>query len=295
MQGDFISRIICDELNIRAYTVVTSASASEITRVQQCNPISALILGRMINAAALLGATLKPGSNQTITLRMSVTGPLKELHVQADARGDIRGYAANPNVEFDPGSSDMKKYIGSGFLNVIKDLGMKEPVTSVLAIMHADIAKDVARYLSVSEQIPSALILSTEPGPEGNIINSAGILIQTFPGTKEETIGIIEKNILSSGSSLGKFLSRGNDINAYLSNILGGAPFTVLETTPLRAKCGREMLLEALRGFESEEIQDMIEKDGGAELSCMFCRNVYRFSADDLAGILKDRNIKHSH
>ena len=35
----------------------------------------------------------------------------------------------------------------------------------------------------------------------------------------------------------------------------------------------------------ADELLDMIEKDGGAEITCQFCPKVYRLSGDDLRAL----------
>lgn len=288
MSGDFISRIISHELNIRAYAVSALHTAREIVRMQGCTPPAAIVLGRAVNAAALLSATLKPDSNQTISLKISGTGPTRELHVQADAKGNLRGYIANPLLETGNTGSDYAALIGPGLLTVVKDLGMKEPSSSVIPLLRGDIARDVAYYLTFSEQVPSALILSVMPGTDSTLAHSAGILIQTFPDTKDDTIAGIEKNIIDAGHSLTGHLSGGGDIYGYLSALLGDAPFTVMQITPLRAacRCNRDMLARVLQSFSEDELRDMISRDDGAEISCYFCKTNYRFTSRDMGDIL---------
>jgi molecular chaperone Hsp33 len=35
-----------------------------------------------------------------------------------------------------------------------------------------------------------------------------------------------------------------------------------------------------------DEVQDMLEKDGGAELICHFCNEAYQLGGEELAGLL---------
>jgi molecular chaperone Hsp33 len=289
MREDFVSRVICNELNIRAYTVISLNAVREIIGIHQTSPNATLALGRTINASALLSATLKPDSDQTITLKFSGNGPIREIQVQADARGNIRGYAANPVV--DPVDAaeivDFSEIIGEGFLSIIKDIGLREPYSSIIPLKSGDIARDVAYYLSYSEQIPSALILGLKLRGDG-VLSSGGILVQTLPETSEDTIVNIEKNILSSENSLGDALAMGEDIYSYLSDILGNASLTVLQESPLRTacRCNRDLLRRILKGLGAEELRDMIDRDRGAEISCIFCREHYTFNEDELRDIL---------
>ncbi|HQO39626.1 MAG TPA: Hsp33 family molecular chaperone HslO, partial [Spirochaetota bacterium] len=180
-----VSRIYCESLKLRAYTVVTKETAAEITSLHKTTPNATLALGRSINAAALIAATLKPESNQSILMKFSGEGPVREVHVQCDAFGNVRGYIANPapDITDDIGTLSFSKAIGAGLLTIIKDLGMGDPYNSVTPLLYGEVAADLAYHLTTSEQVPSAVILGLNMDRDGAISSSGGILIQTFPDT----------------------------------------------------------------------------------------------------------------
>lgn len=287
---DIISRIYCKDLALRAYTVTSKTAVQEIVKVHNTTPNATMALGRTINAAALLGATLKPMSNQNILLKFSGSGPIKEIHVQADARGNIRGYVANPQIDITDSLEHLSfsRSIGAGLLTVIKDMGMKEPYNSVTPLLYGEAAADLAYYLTSSEQIPSAVILGLNLNSEGDISSSGGILIQTFPDTPPESIERIESNINSMSRSLGNRLEAGTDIYTVLSEIFDNNGMEILSTTPLRhaCSCSRETLLQIFKGINRQELKEMIEDDKGAEVTCTFCMKKYRFSDTELSELL---------
>jgi molecular chaperone Hsp33 len=297
MGVDVLSRIICDGLNLRAYTAVTSDISRDITSRHDASPPAALSLARAVNAAALLSASLKPGSRQSLAVKFYGSGPLKELNVQADALGNMRGYIANPYIEIDSEGAGIGfgKLIGAGFLSVIKQLGMKEPYSSTIPLQSGDIAKDMAYYLTFSEQVPSAIIIAVKMDANLQIAASGGILIQVFPDTDPSVIMKVEQRILANQSSLGQHLFEGGDINSFLAELLDNSPMKMLETTPLRHKCGcsHRMLLEIMGGFSVEELDDMITKDNGAEIECTFCRKKYRFTAEEIASLRDAHGKSH--
>ncbi len=290
MNNDRLTRCICESLNLRAYTVTSMDVVREITSLHNTTPNATAALGRTITAAALLSAMLKPDSDQSLLLKIEGSGPIREIHAQADARGNIRGYVANPQPDIDGaiGTLSFSRTIGAGFLTVRRDIGMKEPYTSVIPLHTGEVAGDLAYYLTVSEQIPSAVIIALTLDRDGAIASSGGILIQTFPGTSEDAISRVEKNISSMKISLGESLREGSDIQGFLGVLFGNETVTVLDSRPIRAscRCDRRLIRNMLGSLHRDDLQEMIDKDGGAEITCTFCARKYHFDKKELTRIV---------
>ncbi len=288
---DSISRIYCEELKLRAYTVTSLDVTREVTSLHKTTPNATVALGRTINAAALLGATLKPQTNQSLLLKFSGSGPLREVHVQVDAFGSIRGYVANPMVDVDGNLNriSFSDAIGAGLLTVIKDTGINEPYSSVTPLMNGEVAADLAYYLASSEQVPSAVIIGLNIDRNGGITSSGGILIQTFPDTETRVIDEIEARIQKMERHLGDRLQHDENIISIVGEIFGGNRTEILSTTPLvhRCRCSHETLFGILKTVHSDELRDMIEKDGGASITCTFCTKEYQFTKGELLSLIK--------
>ncbi len=293
MEQDMVSRIICDSLNLRIYTAATYKCATEITRIHETTPNASMALARTISATTLLAATMKPGSNQSVAVKFSGNGPLKEVYAQADAFGNIRAYASRPRMdeEEDIQSLNFSRAIGAGFLTVIRDSGVRDPYRTVLPLQYGDIAADITYYLAASEQIPSALILGLELDKNGRIETSGGILFQTFPDTKDDVIQRLDETIHNMPYSLGREMKEGKDIVSIVSGLLGNEPLTIMESTPLRVncRCTKDLLHAVLESVDLDELKAMRDEDGRAEITCTFCRTVYNISVDELDIIIRKR------
>ncbi len=289
--SNFLARMLCQDYNIRIYAAQTRELAEEISLVHNTAPNARVALGRIVNAAILLaGSSLKPGSRQSLSLKISGTGHLKEMVAQVDGMGNVRGYVANPLADMDAGaeSINIPRMIGTGFLTVDRDLGLKEPYRTVMPLYHSDVAMDVTRYLAESEQVPSALMIALNLDTEGQVTSSGGVLVQTYPDTPANVIREIEEKMTNGSFSLDENLRSGNDVYTAVSNLLGNRPVQVLDETPLSltCRCSREMLKNALKTVDTEEIRKMIEEDGGAEMHCFFCNTRYQFTAEELRDII---------
>ena len=289
MNKDFIKRIYAPSMRLRVTAVNTLYTASEITSIHETTPNATYALGRTITAAALLSATLKPESAQSVSIKFTGSGPIREVYVQADSAGNIRGYTANPSVDLthDIGKISFSKCIEAGFLTVTKDLDIRQPYTGVVPLRTGEVASEIAYYLADSEQTPSAVIIGLNLDTDGRFISSGGIMIQTLPDTAPDTIELVESNITEQKINLGDRLASGDDIMDIIKKILGTEEIEIMSEHGIRpgCRCGRDIILSAMSGISSAELADMAERDKGAEVKCTFCRKTYSFTADDLLAL----------
>ncbi len=289
MEDNLSIRFICEDYNLRIYATLTNQLLQEITSIHGTLPHATIAFGRTLNATVLLASSsIKPASNDTFSVNINCSGPIKEIVVQIDGKGNVRGYIGNPaaDIELQSDTLNISKALGAGIITITRDLGLKEPYKSVSPIIYGDIAKDITYYLLESEQIPSALILTVNLNKEGAITRSSGILIQTYPNTPVAIIEAIE-NRLQSGFSLDKKLEEEKNIRNIIEELIGKE---VKELGNLslqhRCRCTKELLSTILESVETTELEDMILKDHGAHITCVFCRKEYSFTEEELKDIL---------
>lgn len=299
MNNDFIKRIYAPGMKLRVSAVNSIYTAAAITGYHETTPNATYALGRTITAAALLASTLKPDSAQSVSIKFTGSGPIREVSVQADAAGNIRGYTANPSIDLthDIGAISFSKCIEAGFLTVTKDLDIRSPYSGVVPLRTGEIASEIAYYLADSEQTPSAVIIGLKLDTNGIIVSSGGIMIQTLPDTDDGTINLVESNISEMGINLGDRLASVGDILTIISEILGTTELDVLSEIKLKpnCRCGREMILSAMSGISALELADMAERDDGAEVTCTFCRKAYRFTKEDVLALISLKKNFSNH
>ncbi len=85
-----------------------------------------------------------------------------------------------------------------------------------------------------------------------------------------------------------QLLREGKTPEQLLEILFSGIPYKTLEKRALafRCTCSREKVERTLISLGAAEISDIIERDGGAEVTCEFCREAYSFSRDELEGLL---------
>lgn len=250
-------------------------------------PTATAALGRALTAAALLGADLKTGR---VMIQINGGGPLGEILAESDAEGHVRGLVQRPHIHLTPrgGKLLVGQAVGkNGFLSVTRDLGLKEPYQGATQLVSGEIAEDLSYYLTVSEQIPSAVALGVFVDADNTVAAAGGFLIQTMPQATDEEISVTEKALLSL-PPVTRLLREGLCPEEILARIFG-EEVEVLEKRPLtyQCRCSRERVERALIALGPEEIEKLIEKGEPVEISCDFCGEKYIFGVEELQEILK--------
>ena len=271
---------------VRIYALCTTNLVQEAATRHHTSHLASAALGRAMNGALLLAATMK--DNERIALRLKGDGPLGE--VVADAEGThVRGYVGDPDV-FLPlknGKLDVGGAIGSGNIIVTRYLQNAEPFTGYAELVDGEIASDLTNYLYTSEQTPSSVALGVLVNKEGQVIASGGYFIQAMPGCAEETLAQLEENI-SLTPYVTQLLELGYTPEKMIETIARGLDVTIQESIELsyKCRCSREKILGALATLGQEDISAM-SQDEETEVHCQFCNETYKFSGEEIARLLK--------
>lgn len=284
---------------LRVVAADTGDVVEEARRRHGLSPTATAALGRAMTGALLLAQLLLKTPKERITLRIEGTGPLGGLVAEADAAGNVRGYVRNPRAEVplrEDGKLNVGELLGAGVLRVDRSLPNGEVYTSTVPLVSGEIAEDLAHYLWQSEQIPSAVLLGVRVKGEGEVEVAGGVAIQVMPDTPEEVLSRLEAN-LAGLSGITPLLREG--LEAAVERLLAGLGFEWTDLKALgyplneipahfRCRCNREKALEALVFFTPEEREDMIVEDGGAEVVCHWCGEVYRFSPEEIRSLVAE-------
>lgn len=285
---------------IRAVGVITTRLTEEARRRHKLSYVATAALGRTMSSGLLLASNMKREGSR-VNIRVRGKGPLGGILVDAGIDGTVRGYVDNPSIELPPnprGKLDVGGAVGhDGYLYVVRDVGYGYPYSSTVELVSGEIGDDIAHYLVTSEQTPSALVVGVFVGAEG-VTASGGILIQILP--KAATDEALVKTLESRVATLAGFtplLQQGKTLPEMLEQLLGDMDLVIFpEVQMLRFHCGCsfDRVLGALKMLGVAELQDMIEKDHGAEATCHFCGEVYQATSEELTRLIDDLQAESS-
>ncbi|NLM09961.1 MAG: Hsp33 family molecular chaperone HslO [Clostridiaceae bacterium] len=286
---DYMLRAMTKDGQVRIYAALTTDTAACAKDVHQMYPTSAVALGRTLTAAALMSGTLK-SEKSTITIQIKGDGPLGSIVVVTDANSNVRGYVHNPYVDIllnDKGKFDIAGAVGKGYLNVVTDLGLKEPYVGRVKLVSGEIAEDITYYYAASEQTPTVTSLGVLVGRDGNIINAGGLFIQLMPGCSEENISWLEKCV-ESMPPVTKLLESENSLEQIIEEVLPGRELIFLDTKPVKyqCNCSRERMERNLLSLGIDDLEELAADKKETELICHFCRTKYVFQPSEIDNIL---------
>ncbi len=290
--NDYIVRATAADAQIRAFAAVTTRLTEEARSRHQTSPVATAALGRLLTGGVLMGSMMK-NPEDVLTLQIKCDGPIGGLTVTADAMGHVKGYVNHPEVMLPPknGKLDVGGALGQGILNVIKDMGLKEPYSGQTILQTGEIAEDLTYYFAASEQVPSSVGLGVLMNRDNTTRCAGGFIVQVMPFVEERVLRQLEENI-GAMRSVTDMLDGGHSPEEMLSGVLSGMEVEITDTMPagFACSCSERRIEKALISIGKSEIEDMIRDGKPIEVKCHFCNTAYTFSVEKLGQILEKQN-----
>lgn len=288
--SDYIVRATAANSQIRAFAVTSRDLVEEARSRHNLSPVATAALGRLLTAGSMMGSMMK-SEKDLLTLQIKCSGPIGGLTVTADSQANVKGYVVNPDVMLPPsdkGKLDVGKALDLGVMNVIKDMGLKEPYVGQTHLVSGEIAEDLTYYYATSEQVPSSVALGVLMNKDNTVKRAGGFIIQLMPFADEEVIDKLEKKI-SEITSITALLDQDMTPEMILDYVLGDFGVEILDTVPTKfdCNCTKERVEKAIVSIGKKEIQEMINDGETIEVNCHFCNTHYNFSIEELKDIIK--------
>lgn len=288
--SDYIVRATAANAQIRVFAAYTKDMVEEARRRHETSPVATAALGRLMTAGAMMGSMLK-GEKDLLTLRINAGGPIQGITVTADSKARVKGYVGNPNVILPAnkaGKLDVAGAVGVGFMDVIKDMGLKEPYVGQTVLQTSEIAEDLTYYFANSEQVPSSVGLGVLMSKDNTVEQAGGFIIQLMPFAEEAVIVQLEEN-LKEITSVTTLLSQGKTPEDLVEILCKGLDPVINDKmdTGFYCNCDKNRVEKALISIGRKEIQEMIEEGQDIEMKCHFCNTAYVFSVEDLKCLAK--------
>lgn len=290
MSQDYIVRATAAQQQLRVFAITSRDLVEQGRKIHNTSPVATAALGRLLTAGAMMGSMMK-GDKDVLTLQIECGGPIGGVTVTADANANVKGYVNQPNVIIPAnkdGKLDVSGAIGPGFLNVIRDIGMKEPYNGQVHLVSGEIAEDLTYYYATSEQIPSSVGLGVLLDKENFVKQAGGFIIQVMPFAEDEVIDKVEES-LKHIHSVTSLLEQGMTPEDMLHHLLGDLDLEILDRMPAQyaCNCSKERVAKAIASIGRADLEDMIQAGETIETNCQFCGSHYYFTTEELKSFLK--------
>ena len=274
--------------------IIALDSTDMVYRMEQIHKTSAVVtaaLGRLMTATSIMGTLLK-GDEDSVTVKMNGDGPVGTLIAVSDSSGNARAYAQNNVVEIPlnaKGKLDVGGAVGrTGYLYVIKDIGLKDPFVGATEIVSGEIAEDITNYYSASEQTPSVCSLGVLVNTDLTVKRAGGFIIQLLPACPEETVSAIE-NAVSDIPPITEMMENGLTVDDIAKRAMAGLNVDKLYecNCEYKCNCSRERVERALLSTGRDSLSEMATSKEATTVECQFCDKVYSFTPKQIEGLLK--------
>ena len=285
-QNHNMLRGISENGGIVFYGVDSTEIVREMERLHKTSAVTTAALGRLLTAASMMGIMLK-STQDSVTLQIKGGGPAGRLLAVSDGTGNVKGYVEHPVVELPPradGHLNVGAAVGKdGTLDVIRDLGMREPYIGQVPLTSGEIAEDITSYYAYSEQIPTVCALGVLVDKDLSIACAGGYLLQLLPGATDAEITRLEQNIAAM-PSVTEMLRAGKTPQDMMELAMAGFDPQVLDTREVKYQCdcSEERTKDMLLSLGRKELVKLRDEDPKCEVVCHFCHTKYEFDLNEL-------------
>lgn len=292
MTDELVSGLLKDS-DLRVVLVRTTELCRQARARHRAEPASAALLAQGLTAAVLL-ASLQKRADSRLNLQLECDGPVRGFFADADPTGAVRGYVKNPYVAHlgAEGEYQWRPLLGNqGYLSVLRELDTGEYYRSAVELERFDVAADLEHYFAQSDQLPSRVYLALLPGTEDGrpepLGTVAGLLLQPLPNGDSAAFHSLGEQLAATFRSTLAAHAAASP-SELLRALVPRPDLELLQQYPLafRCSCSKERVMRALVTLGREELRDMLEKDGQAELTCQFCESRYVVGAEELRALL---------
>lgn len=291
-ENDKIIKFLAHNKKISVICADTTNLVEKARKTHDLSPLATAAFGRMLTITVIMATEMK-NSRDKLTVQIKGSGPIEMMVATANNFPKVKGYVVNPQVDLplnEFGKLDVGGAVGQeGYVNVIKDIGLKDPYIGISPLTSGEIADDFANYFVSSEQRNSAVALGVLVDKNG-VKSAGGYLINPMPDASEEEIAKVEQAIFQAGA-ISKMLDENLTLLEIAQKITGDEKIEIIEENIIpvyQCDCSKEHMTEGLATIGKEELQDIVATDGKAEIICQFCNKVYQFSEADLKEIIKN-------
>lgn len=287
---DKIIKFLAYDGRISIICANTSYLVEKARLTHDLSPVAVAALGRTLTISSIIAIGMKDKTDK-LTVQIKGNGPLGGIVVVSNNSPKLKGYVENPMIDLalnENGKLDVGGAVGKeGYLNIIKDIGLKDPYIGMVPLVSGEIAEDFTNYFATSEQTNTAVSLGVLVDQNG-VKSSGGYVVTPMPDATEDDLFILE-NRIREAKPISKMLDENMTLKEIAQDITGDVNIQVIEENivPIyECDCSKEKIERGLITLGKEELQNIINEQNNIETVCHFCNKKYNFSKEELQGLI---------
>lgn len=293
MREDKIIKFLAYDEKVSVICSDTRNLVEKARNIHDLSPTATATMGRIITATSMMAVSDMKDKDDKLTVQINGKGPAGQIVVVSDSFPRIKAYMQNTKVELplkENGKINVGGAVGTnGFLNII----VQNSVTSsnyngMVPLVSGEIAEDFAEYFLKSKQKPSAVALGVLIDKNG-VKSSGGYIITLMPDATDEIVSNLEEAI-SKSAPISNLLEQDISLENIAKIVTGDNNLKIVEDNihPIyNCDCSKENFERGLISLGKNEIKNIIDEDGMANIKCHFCNKKYIFTKEELEKILK--------
>ncbi len=290
---DVLKKYLAHDKTVRVFVLDATNMVGKLRELHNMTNTATAALGRTLVISCIMASMLKEKEDR-ITVQIKGEGKIGNMVVCGNNSLKMKAYATNPQADApkkENGKLDVSKIVGNGYINVVKDIGLKEPYIGVCKLVSSEIAEDFAYYFATSEQTPTAVFLGVNFSKENKVEKACGYVIEPLPDAPANVIDILE-SINSNISSVTNLMIDIQDMDDVAKTITGDNFVECIEekVPVLECDCNIQRISKAIVALGKKDVEDILKENGKVEVKCDFCHKTYTFKEKDIKDIFGGDN-----
>lgn len=292
---DRLVRGLFPDEDIRFAVCDAAGLCGDAARRHRADWMATYLLSEALTCACLLSVQLK--GEEKFTLRWIYPGPVGTILADTTAKAHVRGFPQRLRIMGEAATVG-EAIGGDGRISATTSTPGKVLQTGITEGIFRDVSRDMSHLFSMSIQVETAMAVGLRLPPEDppTVQAATGVLLQPLPGADLERFE--QFRAATEDPAFRDWLEASpRDIETVIETIApaGGRVEILEEIEPrFQCACSKGKVESVLRMFEPEELKDMIEKEGGADVNCHFCATSYSFNRAEIQTLIGQSRSGHA-
>lgn len=277
---------LCPSMRFNVVHADVTDTARLLEQNHLCGPTAGVIQAEALAAVALLQSELAE-TDEAISLRMELDGPLKELMVEARKNGNLRGFTGAKILNYLDDREDVELAEAMGQVakvQIMRSVPGRLTGKGLFTIQPATVNNAIETYFRRSLQRQVATEINAQTS-DHYVEMSRAILIECLPDGNRQEFGRLRE--LFDDETVLEALEFGNS-PAEVCNSIGLPPVIWQPAIPLRfgCTCSQKQIEVLFESFPTDDIEQMLEAGKPASIHCHMCGASYEIGLEYLKSIL---------